>query len=63
MTNQKSIDTNPTGFEVIDVLKKTKVAGSSPYAYAFGFVWAGLTDDEKKRVLEAFNTLEQKDKE
>jgi hypothetical protein len=54
-------ETNAESGNVIDVLKQTAIAGSMPYPYAFGLVWAMLDDDQRNRVLAIVNTLEKKD--
>ena len=40
-----------------NLVKSGKADKNTKYAYAFGWVWAMLTDDERQRILDRANEM------
>jgi len=40
-----------------NLVKSGKADNKTKYAYAFGWVWAVLTDDERQRILDRANEM------
>ena len=53
----------PTSGDIIDKLAtKSGMSSVFPYPYAFGLAWASLNDEQKIKIMEIVETLEDLEK-